>query len=841
MSASPRRSYNRIYDIEAQPDPGSTLQSTTSLARSTNPPVRNSTTSTTSSAGILKGRRRGSATPSATFTPRRAPGSRSASNYASPIDLVQLSEVDFRSSSRRGSLSLSRGNLLPQPTDFFSRGNTSASLYKYVRPLWNPSSSVPNRSNIPSHLSLLTTDISEAFTPSQTTPPPPLPQQTSSSSISTTSTCLPHDTKQVALLLRLARALILFGAPSYRAEVRVTAIAERLGIPFSLFVLPGTLWVSFGDGSDAHPGRSFCISTSNGGIALGKLQEVDRIAKRAVRLKCIEEDEWEDREEAKAGGDALKEDVEDEEERDCEASSRNHKEPVDLGETMTLRQSPISETENVHDSHSVAEEDLDDLLLALDAILTDQPRPPPSTNPAEPPDVISDPLVDERREAGLSSHPEHRSHHHTDTPKKPHPPPPPPDSSNHRIHYILSHLAVRAVASASQSALITATILGGSPADVLVSFLLGALCIGGLEACRIMDVAGIAEMVVGFGVSFVARVMQGLGVTVWTAMNRAWWEGTSVSVALGGGAGMVDKWIAPGVCQSLVTIAGALNLMPGFMITLGMLELSRGRSVAGAVRMLLALLSSIRIGFGLAMGARSASWIFSSARNSDQTDQALTSFAQSYSPDNSASDAWATTIASIILGNTINNTSQVTVYGSYKDWSGCFVGRSFSWTEFWRLPLFLPLQIAIFVMLKAYPRMWPSLFLVSFVAFLTSTIASDFLGKEAGTVLSALALGTMSNLIARTSDDIAVGGIFVGIFWLVPGSIGVSGAARAISAMHAAKDKSASSEEASSIGSAAYFGVDMLTRAMSIAVGLFLSNSLVGPMVGKGGAELALV
>ena len=73
---------------------------------------------------------------------------------------------------------------------------------------------------------------------------------------------------------------------------------------------------------------------------------------------------------------------------------------------------------------------------------------------------------------------------------------------------------------------------------------------------------------------------------------------------------------------------------------------------------------------------------------------------------------------------------------------------------------------------------------------------------------AAFALGIAANIYARRTNQVAIGGILAGIFWLVPGSTGVRGAIAAFQ-----------KDDASTSGGAG-FGLDMIVRAMAIAVGL---------------------
>ncbi|KAJ1342458.1 hypothetical protein BSLG_002957 [Batrachochytrium salamandrivorans] len=75
---------------------------------------------------------------------------------------------------------------------------------------------------------------------------------------------------------------------------------------------------------------------------------------------------------------------------------------------------------------------------------------------------------------------------------------------------------------------------------------------------------------------------------------------------------------------------------------------------------------------------------------------------------------------------------------------------------------------------------------------------------EMASALTAFSLGIVSNILARYRDNIAIASVLAGIFWLVPGSVGVRGAIAAFSGN----------------APASAFGTEVIVRAMSIAVGL---------------------
>jgi uncharacterized membrane protein YjjB (DUF3815 family) len=82
--------------------------------------------------------------------------------------------------------------------------------------------------------------------------------------------------------------------------------------------------------------------------------------------------------------------------------------------------------------------------------------------------------------------------------------------------------------------------------------------------------------------------------------------------------------------------------------------------------------------------------------------------------------------------------------------------------------------------------------------------------------MASFSLGIVSNLIARYKDQIAVSSLTAGIFWLVPGSIGVKGIATLLTK-----------------GEESDFVMQIILRIMSIAIGLYVSNIVVYPMSPK--------
>ena len=70
-------------------------------------------------------------------------------------------------------------------------------------------------------------------------------------------------------LLKLARALMMFGSPSHRLETQIQATAKVLEINAQVVYMPGTMLISFGDEA-THTSETKFLKQATG-LDLGKL------------------------------------------------------------------------------------------------------------------------------------------------------------------------------------------------------------------------------------------------------------------------------------------------------------------------------------------------------------------------------------------------------------------------------------------------------------------------------------------------------------------------------------------------------------------------------------------
>jgi len=162
------------------------------------------------------------------------------------------------------------------------------------------------------------------------------------------------------------------------------------------------------------------------------------------------------------------------------------------------------------------------------------------------------------------------------------------------------------------------------------------------------------------------------------------------------------------------TVAGLIVLIPGFGLTVAMIELATRNLVSGTARIMGALGTFLAIGFGVALGGRLAARIFGVPVESEPV--ALP-----------------------------------------------------AWTEFVAL---VAAPIGFTVLLRAEARDAGWIGLAGALAFAGTRLGAVFLGPELGAFVGALALGVASNAYARALGRLEIVPLVPGMLLLVPGSLG---------------------------------------------------------------------
>jgi uncharacterized membrane protein YjjP (DUF1212 family) len=162
------------------------------------------------------------------------------------------------------------------------------------------------------------------------------------------------------------------------------------------------------------------------------------------------------------------------------------------------------------------------------------------------------------------------------------------------------------------------------------------------------------------------------------------------------------------------TVAGLIVLLPGFTLTVAMIELATRNLVSGTARLAGAAATFLAIGFGVALGTRLAGAVFGVPVETEPV----------------ALPAW-TEIVALVLA-----------------------------------------PLGFTVLLRASPRDTGWIGLVGALAFAGTRLGSIFLGPELGAFVGAVGLGVASNAYGRALRRLEVVPLVPGMLLMVPGSIG---------------------------------------------------------------------
>ncbi|KAI9274902.1 hypothetical protein EDC94DRAFT_531695, partial [Helicostylum pulchrum] len=181
----------------------------------------------------------------------------------------------------------------------------------------------------------------------------------------------------------------------------------------------------------------------------------------------------------------------------------------------------------------------------------------------------------------------------------------------------------------------------------------------------------------------------------------------------------LDKW----VCFTGVVLSATCILIPGYTLTMSIMELSARHVITGTIRFVYSMIYALFIGYGLEIG---------------------TSLYEAVDPKSTTSDF------------------------------GVCSGSVPAWLY---TALFPFMAVSIAINLGAPVRQWPSMVCCSAIGFGVSVITSKVISSYqiVGTI-SAFAVGIFGNLYFKVTGDLALIPLSCGIVSLVPGSVGIQGA-----------------------------------------------------------------
>jgi uncharacterized membrane protein YjjB (DUF3815 family) len=174
-----------------------------------------------------------------------------------------------------------------------------------------------------------------------------------------------------------------------------------------------------------------------------------------------------------------------------------------------------------------------------------------------------------------------------------------------------------------------------------------------------------------------------------------------------------------GACFGGIVLSGLVWLLPGITLTLAVRELATRNLIAGTTRMFSAFMTSLKLGFGIAIGTALPFWLTTPLKTAC---------------DPNMISPWFTIV------------------------------------------FFMCVVCGFNVLLDAHFHQWPGMIFVSAIAYAVSEIGALYLPKasaEIVPVIAGFAVGLAGNLYAKFTTHPGVVMIFSGMLMLVPGSIGV--------------------------------------------------------------------
>ncbi|CAO3699135.1 unnamed protein product [Rhizopus stolonifer] len=227
-------------------------------------------------------------------------------------------------------------------------------------------------------------------------------------------------------------------------------------------------------------------------------------------------------------------------------------------------------------------------------------------------------------------------------------------------------------------------------------------------------------------------------------------------------------------CFVPIAFSSFIVVLPGYPMTVAIIELGSRQLVSGVVRMVYAVIYSFLLGYGVSLG--SSLYV--------------------------AMDKNATTVIS----------EQCKIASSA---STCISSES-QWYNFLLVPLF---GVTYCVYLKAKLPRWPIMLIFASVSYIINYSLSCWAlaPSQILQIVPAFSVGLFGNLVAKFTGKMTFDAVLLGIFYLVPSGLGVK----------AALGLFGGSDDVGNQG--AGFALVMIETSIGIALGLFLATLLVYP------------
>ncbi|WWC95229.1 hypothetical protein V866_002087 [Kwoniella sp. B9012] len=353
-------------------------------------------------------------------------------------------------------------------------------------------------------------------------------------------------------------------------------------------------------------------------------------------------------------------------------------------------------------------------------------------------------------------------------------------------------------------------------------------------------IASAASAKVAFSGSFIDILMSGalgsmLAITQFTIAEKNKLVSNIFEIAMAG----ILSFVARGLgatryfCYESLASAAIVLILPGWHICLGALELGSKNVVAGAIRLVWAVVYTLFLSLGLGIGSQ----IFDSFGPSQPTMQSSTQMATITGSFTSNDTYWDQTFnnGTFTFSNSTSSEEEATTVACYRnpDWNYWWYTEPNDWWLFLLVPIF---AFSLAVWFRADWRSKDILVMVAVAC--AGYVVNFFLSQQIDqtnvvSAVSAFTLGILGNLYSRLGGGSAFPSMVVGILLIVPNAIAAAGG---LSSSGSNGDSSSGSSASSSTGSssqdinaAVIVSIRMVQVGIGLAIGLFAAALVIYP------------
>ncbi|WVF68805.1 hypothetical protein IAT40_003577 [Kwoniella sp. CBS 6097] len=287
-------------------------------------------------------------------------------------------------------------------------------------------------------------------------------------------------------------------------------------------------------------------------------------------------------------------------------------------------------------------------------------------------------------------------------------------------------------------------------------------------------------------------------------------------------------------CYQSLASAAIVLILPGWHVCMGALELGSKNIVAGAIRLVWAVVYTLFLSLGLGIG--SEIWDAFGPSQPSENMSSTPSMATIEGSFTSNNTYWDQTFnnGTFTFTNGSSTTEQATNVACYRnpDWTYWWYTEPSDWWLFLLVPLFA-FSLAVWFRADYRSKDMLVMVIVACAGYVVNFFLTDQIDQSnVVSAVSAFTLGILGNLYSRLGGGSAFPSMVVGILLLVPNAIAAAGGLSASSSGSSSQDNASNMSGGSSsseINAAVVVSIRMVQVGIGLAIGLFAAAAVVYP------------